>query len=76
MIYKHFGKRSISQLLAKEANPQFKQGAAALTTEEVDIIYLKVYDNFIEGIDGIDNGVTRYPGQEGNSILETVVIHT
>jgi len=49
LIYKHFGREIVATLLA--------------TTDSavVERIYQKVYDNFVEAIDGVDNGVDQYP---------------
>eukprot|EP01101_Sappina_pedata_P004284 TRINITY_DN1791_c0_g1_i1.p2 TRINITY_DN1791_c0_g1~~TRINITY_DN1791_c0_g1_i1.p2 ORF type:complete len:359 (-),score=176.50 TRINITY_DN1791_c0_g1_i1:56-1027(-) len=50
LVYKHFGREVISNV-------------AGLSQEDprLEVIYQKVYDALIEGIDGIDNGVERYP---------------
>lgn len=48
LIYKHFGREVITRL-ANTDGP---------TTE---LFYQKLYNNFIEAIDGIDNGVSQYP---------------
>lgn len=52
LIYKHYGKQVIAALLKED-----KQ----VTEPEVDILYEKLYESVIEGIDGVDNGVMRYP---------------
>ncbi|CAE1303947.1 UPF0160 protein,UPF0160 protein MYG1, mitochondrial,UPF0160 protein C694.04c,UPF0160 protein C27H6.8,UPF0160 protein YER156C [Acanthosepion pharaonis] len=49
LIYYHYGRRIIEQIL--ELNP--KDPAI------VDIIYDKIYENFVEEIDGIDNGINQ-----------------
>jgi uncharacterized UPF0160 family protein len=49
LVYKHFGRQVIEQLVANEPE----------TT--IELIYQKLYNDFIEGIDGIDNGVNEYP---------------
>ncbi|KAJ2787893.1 hypothetical protein GGI15_000312 [Coemansia interrupta] len=51
LIYKHYGKDVIRAVLKDE---QVEDG-------EVDILHNKMYESFIEGIDGVDNGVSRYP---------------
>eukprot|EP01132_Coremiostelium_polycephalum_P004015 gene4015-5018_t len=48
LIYKHFGREIIKSRLN-------------LNDECTELIYHKVYDNFIEELDGIDNGIERYP---------------
>lgn len=49
LVYYHFGHRIIEQILQLEP----KDPAI------VDTIYRKVYENFIEEIDGIDNGINQ-----------------
>jgi len=50
LIYKHYGKEIIaSRLQLAHEDPK------------VEILWLKVYKEFIEAIDGIDNGVQQYP---------------
>ncbi|KAF8606734.1 metal-dependent protein hydrolase [Ceratobasidium sp. AG-I] len=50
LIYKHFGKEIISnQLRLPSSDPT------------VELLWLKLYGDFIEAIDGIDNGVLQYP---------------
>lgn len=50
LVYKHFGRRVLKKICGD-----------AISDENLEKIYQKVYDNFIEGIDGIDNGVRLYP---------------
>jgi len=50
LIYKHFGEEIISRRIER-----------AKTDPSVQILYKKLYKEFIEGIDGIDNGVPQYP---------------
>ncbi|GBE77911.1 GAMM1 protein [Sparassis latifolia] len=50
LVYKHFGQEIIaSRLLAEVDDPK------------VETLWLKLYKDFIEAIDGIDNGVSQYP---------------
>jgi uncharacterized UPF0160 family protein len=52
LIYKHFGK----EIIANRLN---------LTSEDpkVELLWLKLYREFIEAIDGHDNGVHQYPAE-------------
>ncbi|QRV77781.1 hypothetical protein RhiJN_05796 [Ceratobasidium sp. AG-Ba] len=50
LIYKHYGKDIIS-----------KQLQISSTDPTVELLWLKLYGDFIEAIDGIDNGVLQYP---------------
>ncbi|KAF9436858.1 hypothetical protein BGZ76_002743 [Entomortierella beljakovae] len=50
LIYKHFGKEIIGSILnLEESDPK------------VELLYNKVYENFIEALDGGDNGIPQYP---------------
>jgi len=53
LIYKHFGKEVIADILAEDKLPQ----------ETLDMIYMKVYETFVEAVDGVDNGVNQYEGE-------------
>jgi len=55
LVYKHFGKDIIRKLLAEEIGGNVSDG-------EVEVLYNKCYDDFIEHVDGIDNGVQAYEG--------------
>ncbi|KAG8693673.1 hypothetical protein FRC08_008972 [Ceratobasidium sp. 394] len=50
LIYKHYGKEIIARQL--DLSP---------TDPTVHLLWLKAYGDFIEAIDGIDNGVLQYP---------------
>lgn len=52
LVYLHFGQRVISQILK--------------TKEEDDVtckIYDKIYENFVQEIDAIDNGISQCDGE-------------
>lgn len=53
LVYKHFGRQIISN-------------SSKLTEshENMDLIYKKIYDEFIEGIDANDNGISAYGSNE------------
>ncbi|KAI0001998.1 metal-dependent protein hydrolase [Russula vinacea] len=50
LVYKHFGREIISNKLQ-------------LTPDDpkVESLWLKLYKEFIEALDGVDNGITQYP---------------
>ncbi|KZT60347.1 metal-dependent protein hydrolase [Calocera cornea HHB12733] len=50
LVYKHFGKELIAQRIGKPA-----------TDATVELLWLKLYKEFIESIDGNDNGINQYP---------------
>lgn len=49
LVWKHFGKEIVSTHLKLEDQAV------------VDLLWLKMYDDFIEAVDGIDNGIGQYP---------------
>jgi uncharacterized UPF0160 family protein len=49
LVYKHFGRLAIEALTG-----------AAPESETNEIIYQKIYRNFMEAVDGVDNGVAQY----------------
>lgn len=53
LVYKHFGKDIIAQMSKLDAND-----------EKMDLIHVKVYDEFIEAIDANDNGISAYGSAE------------
>jgi len=48
LIYKHFGREIIKKVLQTD-------------DVQTDTLYYRVYEAFIEALDGIDNGIERYP---------------
>ena len=48
LVYKHFGRDVLANILDEDAQAH------------MDKVYHKVYQSFVEGIDGIDNGVNQY----------------
>ncbi|KAK0233212.1 metal-dependent protein hydrolase [Armillaria fumosa] len=50
LVYKHFGKEVISN-----------RTQVALDDPKIQTLWLKMYEEFIEAIDGGDNGIPRYP---------------
>ncbi|KAG6381196.1 GAMM1 protein [Boletus reticuloceps] len=53
LIYKHFGKDIIATQIGVEVDHP-----------NVHVLWLKLYKEFIEGIDAIDNGISQYSSQE------------
>jgi len=48
IVYKHFGRQILSSL-------------TNLKDAELELLYNKVYESFMEALDGIDNGISQYP---------------
>lgn len=51
LVYKHFG-REFLPILAEKTD---------LDAKDVELLYLKCYEKYIECIDAIDNGISAYP---------------
>jgi uncharacterized UPF0160 family protein len=49
LVYKHFGREIIAQQTGKP-----------VTSEEVELLYQKLYDDLIEAFDANDNGISAY----------------
>lgn len=49
LVYKHFGKDIVASL-TNETNEA-----------TLELLYQRMYTKFVEGLDGVDNGVSRYP---------------
>lgn len=56
LVYKHFGKEIIAAR------------AAHLSPEQVEALYLHVYESFVEPFDANDNGISAYPSDIKPSI--------
>lgn len=52
LVYKHFGREIISDILK-----------VPVDHADLEVVYLRVYKNFIEAVDAIDNGVNQYENQ-------------
>lgn len=53
LIYKHFGEEVVESILSSKED-------LCLSSEDLKRVHAKVYDSFMEAIDGIDNGVQMY----------------
>ncbi|CAI5450254.1 unnamed protein product [Caenorhabditis angaria] len=51
LIYAHYGKQVIQQILGGKIAPTM-----------IDLFYHRLYENFVEAIDAIDNGIAQYDG--------------
>eukprot|EP00036_Acanthoecidae_sp_10tr_P011013 CAMPEP_0182919632 /NCGR_PEP_ID=MMETSP0105_2-20130417/2874_1 /TAXON_ID=81532 ORGANISM="Acanthoeca-like sp., Strain 10tr" /NCGR_SAMPLE_ID=MMETSP0105_2 /ASSEMBLY_ACC=CAM_ASM_000205 /LENGTH=322 /DNA_ID=CAMNT_0025056861 /DNA_START=73 /DNA_END=1037 /DNA_ORIENTATION=- len=55
LVYKHYGKEVIAAVAAS--------ADCELDVKTLDVLYSRVYTQFVEAIDGIDNGVTIADGE-------------
>lgn len=53
LVYMHFGRSLIAQRLDAEV-------PADEASPDVELLYNKIYENFIEAVDAHDNGISRY----------------
>ncbi|CAO4380623.1 unnamed protein product [Caenorhabditis nigoni] len=51
LVYAHYGKDVINQILGGNVSPTM-----------VDLFYHRLYEQFVESIDAIDNGISQYDG--------------
>ena len=63
--YKHFGREIIGAILNRSLPPA-----------DLDYVYHKVYDHFVEEIDGTDNGVNFTDGLDGLCTSVTILVAT
>ena len=64
LVYKHYGKKLI-EIVAQHERVE-------LQPEIVEKLFVKVYNNFIEHIDGIDNGVPSSDGEKNYSVTTSL----
>lgn len=56
LIYMHYGEKVIADMLKKSKDIE-------LTPLQLQSIFIKIYQSFIQEIDGIDNGVPQFEGE-------------
>lgn len=59
LIYKHFGKDVIKAVV--ESLAKSSKTSISITEGRVESLYWKLYKDFVEGFDAVDNGVEMYP---------------
>lgn len=60
LIYRHYGLEVIENILAQKSGDTDSFGKAK-DDGSLQLLYRKMYEDFVEAFDGIDNGVERYP---------------
>lgn len=66
LIYVYYGREILSEIIS-EVKP-----GVTLDSAEFDMLYDQVYENFIEEIDAVDNGISCYDGQPRYKITSTI----
>uniref|UniRef100_A0A3Q4B731 Uncharacterized protein n=1 Tax=Mola mola TaxID=94237 RepID=A0A3Q4B731_MOLML len=52
LVYMHFGRQLLAQLTQLREDDR-----------QLDVLYDKLYENFVEEVDAIDNGISQYDGE-------------
>lgn len=60
LVYKHFGKRIIESIIAEADVP-------SVSSEDLEVLYQRVYKQFVEALDANDNGISKYDVPEGET---------
>lgn len=61
LVYKFFGKEIVQNLISHLNQSGFFLHPVQVAPQDFDLIYNRLYDNFIMMVDAIDNGVNNYP---------------
>ncbi|XP_028303019.1 MYG1 exonuclease [Gouania willdenowi] len=61
LVYLHFGRQLLAQLTQLSENDK-----------TLEMLYDKLYENFVEEIDAIDNGISQYEGEARYAISTTL----
>nr|XP_039248507.1 MYG1 exonuclease-like [Styela clava] len=62
LVYFHFGREVLSHIILPQT----------IDDDTMDVIYNKMYDNFVEEIDAVDNGVDQYDGEPRYRVTSTI----
>ncbi len=76
LVYKYFGKEIIREALGKMprkkgSEEKEKEKEKELDATQIATIHNRVYEVFIEGIDGIDNGIRQYNTEDKPNYRES-----
>ncbi|XP_077583400.1 MYG1 exonuclease [Stigmatopora nigra] len=61
LVYLHFGRQLLAQLT------QLKED-----DKQLEILYDKLYENFVEEVDAVDNGISQYDGEARYAVSSTL----
>ncbi|XP_040060493.1 MYG1 exonuclease [Gasterosteus aculeatus] len=61
LVYLHFGRQLLVQLT------QLQEG-----DRQLEVLYDKLYENFVEEVDAVDNGISQYDGEARYSVSSTL----
>lgn len=61
LVYLHFGRQLLAQLTQLKENDR-----------QLEVLYDKLYENFVEEVDAVDNGISQYDGEARYSVSTTL----
>lgn len=72
LVYRHYG-RDVLQLLVEELVSCRRERPMELPTPDIEVLYRKIYEGFVERIDGTDNGIEAFQGGTRNYGISTTL---
>jgi len=60
LIYKYFGREIIADIVRNHSGCEDSKSGDTVDEETLSTLHSKCYESFMEGIDGVDNGVAQY----------------
>ncbi|MED6235373.1 UPF0160 protein myg1, mitochondrial [Ataeniobius toweri] len=61
LVYLHFGRRLLAQLTQMEEDDR-----------QLEVLFDKLYENFVEEVDAVDNGISQYDGEARYAVSSTL----
>ncbi|KAG9340617.1 hypothetical protein JZ751_021173 [Albula glossodonta] len=61
LIYLHFGRRVLEKLTSLKPDDR-----------QLEVLYDKLYENFVEEVDAVDNGISQYDGEARYAVSTTL----
>ncbi|XP_010902804.2 UPF0160 protein MYG1, mitochondrial isoform X1 [Esox lucius] len=61
LIYLHFGRRVLAQITSLKEDDR-----------QLEVLYDKLYENFVEEVDAVDNGISQYDGEPRYAVSTTL----
>lgn len=61
LVFLHFGQKVLAELCCINED-----------TKNADLLYSKMYENFVEAIDAVDNGISQYDGEPRYRVTSTI----
>ncbi|KAM6981212.1 MYG1 exonuclease [Aplochiton taeniatus] len=61
LVYLHFGRQVLAQITKLEGDDR-----------QLEVLYDKLYENFVEEVDGVDNGISQCEGEARYTVTSTL----